>query len=430
MGGKLSDGYITTSMIADAWNKEEYRTINGRTWTADNVRSKFDTIMSDLEKYNTESEPIKPLFRSENGEGRDTPYIFFDSTDIADYRERIYRKEYLGESTKLLEEKPMYMEEYKHDTATSMKQIFSIYDKYGGGIEYLDCEELKEFIENMKALIPHHRNLNDLSQVLHKISALDEKEQEEMVVDLIEKLEGGWRKDQDKVERFIKKAYLSMRRGLFFRKRIFVEKYYYRTEQKDYLLDWKRRWTFVIDRMIQIMVEIADNNSSAEEKYTYDAEGMIQVFLIWYQNDRWEKTVLSDNVSVAIKNAVNGIAKKRAKSLKDEINTKVGKILKSFSTGNYDIRGDKTGFIYDTKSLVDDMFCYRKNEISDDKIQFILDNYMLDDLLYIHKMVSKEKDNIDAIKQNENMDVNYKTDENPKLLTFVEKAMEIMMLNK
>ena len=422
MEGILSDYYITIPMISDIWNNEGYTTIKGNKWTSDKLRDKFETIVSAIEKHNTKRVLLRSYFRSENGVEIDGHYIFFNSEEIMAYKAMLKEEDHIQKHVELQKKKPLYADEYDLKTSEALKRIFILYDKYGG-IEYLNCHEIEDFIDYMEAVVPQHRKMDKYDKIIKEVSLRKQEEMEEKSRDYVKELEGEWREAQNEIREQVRGAYLSTRKELFFRKRIYVDKYYYKTGQKDYLIDWKRRWLYVIDGFIQAKNE----DSKFLDSSLYDVEDIIQILLIWYQNERWRKNVLADKVRVAIEDGIKKIVREKAKRVRDEINKMVKRELDKFTIDNVAmIRSDRNGFIADTKQLVQDVFCYGKSNIADDRTYFIIMCFMLDDLENIRNVTNEEKERIDKKDAKEGKNTEYRGNYDFGLISNIEKSLEIV----
>ena len=175
----------------------------------------------------------------------------------------------------------------------------------------------------MENLIPHDRNIKKVGEMLDGIeSALNEKKKtHELLYELIIQIEN----DRQMLRECMHQLYIETRKGQFYKKRIFVEKYYKRNGQVDFLEEWVKKWTYVIDNMALIYKAAAKNNTKLA------VDNVMKVLLVWYQNEKRRKITLEDGLRRELKETINCFLEEKGKRVKDELNKKVEQVLKKYA---------------------------------------------------------------------------------------------------
>ncbi|WP_172472142.1 hypothetical protein [Thomasclavelia cocleata] len=298
MEGTLKDYYITSGMIAEQWNESGYLTAEGTKWNADKVTKKFRMILNTIDGIIDSSGALENLYRSENGGKEGSHFIFFDAGEIMEHRQK-FEVALLSEYGELIEEAPVYFNDYETDTYDSLKCVFDLWDQAGGGGHFMG-QEMAVFRKKMENLLPWHRNIDD-----EKKAVVQSKSEDEGAYEELKALMKQFEEDKQLVRRYMNRLYTATRGGAFYKKRIFVEKYYVKNGQIDCLKEWMDKWMYVIDHAEAIYVEAGQTKLAVRD--------VVKVLLIWYQNEKREKIILGNELKNELKGEINSILEKIGK---------------------------------------------------------------------------------------------------------------------
>jgi hypothetical protein len=221
-------------------------------------------------------EPLEKIYRSKSGK-KYGDFIFFNANEFLEYKRKLDDAS-LSEICKILEEVPLDFLDFDMDTCDTMRDIFETWDSFGKKGDFTR-EEMNEFSKNLERLIPWTDDLEKIIGIIKRINRNDEKTDLESkeLKKAIEKAYDDLIIRKGRVRKGVESLYESNRMSGFYSKRIFIKKQYATNGQWELLLEWKRKWMFVIDNIEALYSE---KNKDMEKLRIQD---IVSVFLIWYQ---------------------------------------------------------------------------------------------------------------------------------------------------
>lgn len=310
----LKSHCVTTSEIIQHWKETKYLTPQKKEWTTDLFVNKFTGILHDIEEASVSQDKkksadgehvLEKLYRSDNDYGH---FIFFDASEMMKYRQELYNAiPSISKYFKILENCPPNIQDFETDTYGSLKCIFDLWEK-AGSIEHLTSDDLKKIEAKLEILLPTRWYISRTP-----------KTQNNTDFELYKKQVEQHNKNKCMIEKHMFKFYIKITEKRF-SNAPFIKTHYIKNGQIDLVKDWKEKWTYTIDNIASIY----DNPNGTH----LSISDLVNVLLIWYENEKRRKFILSDQLLKELQDKINH--EEKVKRRNGKLITALNKIINEY----------------------------------------------------------------------------------------------------